>query len=279
MDFIIKKLMDDNGDIYTKIDNFPTYRSHESSLRKGFYDFIGEDCKILSVVRKHDNVEFSLNDRLQTSSIRRTILNFKISNNNIIIKCTNNISILLNDAVKHIEPVIQPSITNIQTFDTELLNIDRIIHIDINNSIRLEKTAKRRSETPKEFLIKFFTEWNIDGQDKNDNTEAKNTIFVENQYIQTIAGKRRSLGDLYMILKYYYPTITLKEVLRLLYIDLHEYFHINDNGGFRTSKCSQINKRVWYYDPEDCNEICNKTAKDEYGHNWAYYISNLNNSQ
>ncbi len=102
-------------------------------------------------------------------------------------------------------------------------------------AIRLEKLKKDRDgQTVEQFLIKFFTEW-------NDN---RNTIYVDNRDIQTPIGKRRSLGDIYMICLYYFPECSLKDVLDILYNQLLSSMP----DGFRSSYCSTINKRVWYFD-------------------------------
>ena len=75
-----------------------------------------------------------------------------------------------------------------------------------------------------------------------------------------------------MICKYYFPTVTLKEVLNNLIFILPEEME----EGFRTSACSQINKRVWYFDGEQDTEVCNSAYVDEYGNNWNWYKSKLN---
>lgn len=127
--------------------------------------------------------------------------------------------------------------------------------------IRLEKTKRVREETLQEFLVKFFTDWNNE----------KNTILVSNGEIQTDTRRRRSLGDIYMICKYYYPSIELKDLIYELYVGLHEYF----DTGFRTSHCSLIVKRVWYYNEDQEGEVYGKTKTDEYGNIWNYYLTEL----
>lgn len=154
---------------------------------------------------------------------------------------------------------------------------DRFIDIDEaiftqereEGQIRLEKTLKKTAIKlgPERFLIKFFKEYN----------NSRNTIYVisgeeEEERIQTKVGKRRSLGDIYRICNYYFPTITLKEVIQLLYVTLPAALQ---GQGFRTSLCSQIHKRVWYFDNRKEDLISGKTQSDEYGHSYDWYISNL----
>ena len=127
--------------------------------------------------------------------------------------------------------------------------------------IRLEKTLRSRKESLKDFLIKFFKDYN----------ENKNTIYVDDKSIQTDTGRRRSLGDIFRICKYYYPECTLKDILILLYREIP----IIITRGFRTSYCSTIKKRVWYYDNNDNNTVANLTTKDEYGNIVSFYTSKL----
>lgn len=138
----------------------------------------------------------------------------------------------------------------------------------INSDIRLNKTLKNRKETPFEFLIKFFTIWNIPNTEKT-----KETIFVDNQGLQCETGARRSLGDIYTLLKYYYPNITIKEIIKILYVDLFNYKA--EEGNFRSSNCSIINKRVWYFTSSNHQELLEKNIKDEYGFKYNDYIKIL----
>jgi hypothetical protein len=143
-------------------------------------------------------------------------------------------------------------------------------------AIRLERTLRARTETPKQFLEKFFKTWNeVDDDSPNysNNQSEKDTIYVDDSTVQTVAGKRRSLGDIFMIMRYYYSTITLKEVMKLLYVDLITNSSISNN--FRTSKCNTINKRVWYYDYDSEAGIYDRTVTDEYGNNYNSTLNKL----
>lgn len=119
--------------------------------------------------------------------------------------------------------------------------------LDKEVSIRLKGVLKKRTESYSEFLEKFFTKWN----------DEKPTIYVNNKHIQTEPSKRRSIGDVYRVVKYYYPNITLKEV--------SDWLYNNDVPNFRSSKCSQIKKRVFYYEEGSEKKIMEKTTNDEYG--------------
>lgn len=126
---------------------------------------------------------------------------------------------------------------------------------------RLEKIIKNREEPLEDFLIKFFTIWN-----KN-----RNTIYIDDRTIQTDVDKRRSLGDIFLISRYYYPDCALKEVLNLLYRVLPNSIET----GFRTSYCSTINRRVWYFDSNYDSLIGNRDYTDEFGYMVAHYTELL----
>lgn len=141
----------------------------------------------------------------------------------------------------------------------ELKKLQSQIEESYPRPIRLEKTKKKRKETLREFLVLFFTEWNNE----------KNTIYVDNKEVQTDTKRRRSLGDIYMICKYYYPDTDLEAVLHELLIGLREHFPT----GFRTSYCNTIFKRVWYYSESRQNGIYNQTKYDEYGNPYRFYMA------
>lgn len=123
--------------------------------------------------------------------------------------------------------------------------------------VRLIGLLRKRNESLQEFLVKFFTKWNLE----------KDTVLVINkEHVDTPAGRRRSLGDIYRICKYYFPNCTIDEVLDLLYNVLPDEIE-----GFRSSYCSTILKRVWYYDPERPTDIYNTETEDEFGYTVSHY--------
>lgn len=251
---------------YTTTDNDPQ--------QKRLNDFICDGTfEIYSVKRQIDDITFSLDSNINILGNSYPITSIKIILSQVIILNTSNnttgrTSILLSDAIKFNTPLVQivqnRATRRARNTIVDVVNNDfNVILTKIENDIqpiRIQILKKRR-ETLKEFLVKFFTEWNLE----------KDTIFVENREVQTEANKRRSLGDIYMICKYYYPNCTLQDVIKLLYVDLHNEITV----GFRTSKCNTINKRVWYYEEESNNGIFDKTSNDEYGHIWSWYINKL----
>lgn len=138
----------------------------------------------------------------------------------------------------------------------------KIVASENGRQLRLEKYLKKNLPATLElFLIEFFKEYN----------EERNTIFTDDKSVQTDTGRRRSLGDIYKISKYYYPDCTLIDVLRLLY----NVIPTKIRNGFRTSYCSTIRKRVWYFSSGEDNGIFNTNQPDEYGNITTFYTSKL----
>lgn len=153
-------------------------------------------------------------------------------------------------------PVAQ-SRSQAQAISPELLAIEK--RILGNEPIRLEKLLKKTiPATLKDFLIKFFETYNGE----------KNTIYVESKRVQTQTGRKRSLGDIYFICKYYFPDCTLKQVLTLLYTTLPAHYGAR---GFRTSYCNVINKRVWYYSSGSASQVYDIEVADEFGKKVPFY--------
>lgn len=69
----------------------------------------------------------------------------------------------------------------------------------------------------------------------------KPTLYACNGQFQCYSGKRRSQGDIFKIMKYYYPNITLKEVRQLLFENISDF-------GLNTDYCGTIHKRVFWKD-------------------------------
>ena len=116
----------------------------------------------------------------------------------------------------------------------------------------------RLPKTLHEFLYQFFHKLN----------EEHDTIYVSNKELQTEANMRRSLGDIFMICKYYFKKCTLIDVLEVLYSDLFD-------EGWRTSYCFDVEKRMWYYDGDDDSGVFNIDKKDEYGYTYDWYKNKI----
>lgn len=127
--------------------------------------------------------------------------------------------------------------------------------------IRIKGLLRKRKESLNDFLDTFFKKWNNE----------KETIYIESHEVQTPPGKRRSLGDIYSIVSYYYGDTD--KVFNDLLIYLYDDF-FNKLGG-RSSYCNQIKKRVWYYDPNKESALYNDSQKDEYGYTWNQVYNHI----
>lgn len=126
--------------------------------------------------------------------------------------------------------------------------------------IRLENMLRKRRESLREFLYLFFTDWNFE----------KNTIVKGTKRLQCEKGCRRSLDDIYGIVKYYYRGATLLDVVDILHNDLMK------RDGFRTSPCTTIEKRVYYYEKESRNLVFMTEWIDQHGLNYNQWTRKAN---
>lgn len=119
--------------------------------------------------------------------------------------------------------------------------------------IRLNKfLRKNKGSSVKEFIISFLSKLNNEYE----------TIYYEDKKIHTPAGKRRSLGDIFILTKYYHSKATLKEVAQIL----HSLFNSKEVPNFRSSKCSQIKRRTFYKGaPTQSSELLQADEPDEFG--------------
>lgn len=236
------------------------------NISKGYNDFIcNSSFKINSVERissrtahNRENTLFTIGDYIQDNKI---LNEFFVLRDKVILRYDNSPQFIsIEDAVKYVAPVatlVEPTVIDFSTIEQTIIR-------EYNRPIRLEKTLRNRRESLLEFLIVFFKDWNNE----------KRTIYADDLSLQTDIGKRRSLGDIYMICKYYYPRVTLKEVIKMLYVTLPDTFE--EEGGFRTCKCNAISKRVWHYVEGEDTEVHNIRANDEYGNTYNWYKEQFN---
>jgi len=196
----------------------------------------------------------------------RFIDRISIENGEIKLNHYSGSSVLLQNAVMYTTP---PAANNAPTTNLNQIQKDAFFNTIQNTIIAANPRAvrlpgllrNRGTQSLQAFLQEFFTNWNAE----------KDTIFADNREVQTQAGKRRSVGDIFMICKYYYPSCTLKQVYKALLIDMPAIMP----AGFRTSKCTTINKRVWYFDSAQESGQINLETNDEYGNKIALLKTNL----
>ncbi len=262
--------------LYTLNERTGYYESEEDQL--GELDFILENnvtIKKVKRTRNTTNIElFSINDRVKIGNGRtiHSIILFNIVGNKIVVSVKQESNqevkeVSLDDLVPYTEPVRTTTTTTRTQPNNTLETLERTILSNYPRAIRLERLLKTRpaNETLKDFLIKFFSG---KGEMEEGFNDSRNTIYADDNSVQTGIGKRRSLGDIFMICRYYYPNCTLKDVLRILYIELPAHYE----SGFRSNNCRQIHKRVWYYSSGNGNIYMQADENDEYGNNKSRYL-------
>lgn len=241
---------------------------NDESDKKILSDFLfcGKPVWIQSVKDNKSNLIYSRGEKLDVGIIQ----NIFIENNKIYFETDGITGTISSDKVKKIKnemktknPSRSEFAENLKKSNSIFSNLEeKILKSDKERKIRFEKLMRKNIPTNlQDFLIKFFQSYN----------EEKNTIYIDTKEIQTEIGKRRSLGDIYKICKYYFPDITLNDVLKELYINLPKKI----TRGFRSCYCFTINKRVWYYNVDRTNSVFNTDTKDEYGNLPNYYITNI----
>lgn len=271
--------------LYTKDERSGNYVSGTNI--KGLMDFMClPNSRITKIERQPVNhitsETFSIGDRISNNE---TLIHINITLGEVSFSIAGGTIVKLENAVKYVAPVPTPvasptpvkrpvgrpkkTESNVQNSALQTLQDSIIAAYAINGPIRLSGILKKTATKlgAEEFLYRFFTNWNMTNGELPKITKYDNTDET-----QCITGKRRSLGDLYMILRYYFPEITLKEVLILLYRTLPSRI----NPGFRTSKCSTIRKRVWYHWPSNSNNIASLDENDEYQHLYQWYLDQIN---
>lgn len=133
--------------------------------------------------------------------------------------------------------------------DDEISKTDIKLHREIIRNIHADT---------REFLTFFFTLYNNE------------CVTIDNKGRTTCSiGKRRSLVDIYRICKFYYPTISLKEVKEALW---------DISVGLDVFICPDIRRRVHRRNPPaHVRGNISYNDADEFG--WDYYCTNVKDSK
>jgi len=233
------------------------WKIRNTAYKKG-NKFLAQDgtiYTILEVIEEQGNIYFTgKSDSIRPNFIVFTPSIRKIIESNVVMKVNPNDNIDIEKQIRRFltrKTGIMPRVAATKAQSSKLTQLEEKINKEVK-AIRVQGLLKKRKESIEDFLKKFFTKWNGE----------KDTILVENKQVDTEAGCRRSLGDIYKITKYYYPNCTLKEVKDILY-------HFAENPdkikGFRSSYCHSTQKRMFYYDPDSKNSILNSDENDEFG--------------
>lgn len=157
--------------------------------------------------------------------------------------------------VKEVEKVVVKSKTELEKIQELILRTYPKIRITI---------LKKRKENLEEFLFRFFNEWNHE----------KDTIVIETREVQTAKSRRRSLGDMFMLCRYYYPKCTLKEVATALYKGMFKRTFANDYK-MRSSFCGGTQRRMFYITNNKDSIFYDPKQNDEFGFSPEWYLKEL----
>jgi hypothetical protein len=123
-----------------------------------------------------------------------------------------------------------------------------------------------KEATIEEFINNFFIYSNYETifAARSDNPKRKGLKTV-NGKLQTDGGRRRSLGDIFRICRYYFPDVTLEQVFDCL---CNRIIEKTSN----TSFCNQTKRRMYYSTEKGYGgNIYNKDTSDEFGMVWNDY--------
>ena len=232
-----------------------------NGVKYHLYTFFGKDVCITSILDKHRSKTFSVGDKITTPQGPKEIISMKVVNSAETVNVqftllTNNAAntILMSNTTLYVEP--KPTVKVKATINgqhPEFYTLEQRILKDFDNkTLKFDVFKRKKTETFEEFKNLFWTR----------NTEFR-TIWSDSSYEQTTIGRRRSLGDIFMICKYYYPTISLETIIRWLYG--------KDTPGGRY--CGGVHKRVFRYDYRGV--FHNLTYKDEYGNLITFYTEKI----
>lgn len=141
--------------------------------------------------------------------------------------------------------------------EVEKMILDKDLHLSLNSEIVDEAIRTDSLET---FLENFFTSYN----------NKFSTYYKDSEKVQTSRGRYRSLGDVFLICRNYYPECTLAEVLYYMIEVLPAKIALF------TWYCPDINKRVWFL---RYNEVGDVHRRDEFGYYYKDYKEELNNKE
>jgi hypothetical protein len=130
----------------------------------------------------------------------------------------------------------------IQQYGKELISVKGLLKLD-------DKKDKKYEYDLSEFIYTLLVDFN----------NKYNTIYLDRHMagsIQCVHSKRRSLGDIFRICKYYHPECTIEEVLQIL-------IKLCIDKRISGSRCGQIHKYVFYVREGDvfANSFSNETLE------------------
>lgn len=262
---ILKIQNKDNQHIFNLNTTSGNYDSVDGTQKRHLYSFLGENIKILSVKDKIRNIVFSVGDVVSTNTGNVPINSMHIvgghENTTVQFTLLTNIpsanTVLMPNCTKFV-PQVDPKPT---TEEDLLVKLEKRIIKDYGGrTLKFNVFKRKRSEDFHTFMSLFM-----------ERNKEFDTIYSDTSEVQTTKGRRRSMGDIFMICKYYYPSTTLTKVVKYLYGE----YQIMTVGG--SIFCGTVKKRVFRPDYSKHNHL---EYIDEYGNypkNYEEMLSKINN--
>jgi uncharacterized protein (UPF0297 family) len=250
------------GLTFTLNDRTGFYTSNDGQ-EKGIYDFLETaGINVINTVIVGEN-RFSLGDNIANRNSVNTslgrITRFSIVRNVVHAYIGDN-SYLLTSVTAYVPPVtVIPAETQAVKAGelkntTRLQEIeDQIIAQDHRSVLKLDTTHTLNNQSLEDFLINFLRNYNT----------VYRTVYASGTRegdTQTSNNRRRSIGDIFKICRYYYPDCKLVDLAHILY---GKHLATGKLSFVGTLKCRQINKRVWWNNLS--HRISDELTPDEYG--------------
>ena len=206
------------------------------SAQYGLFDILLSDKCSISSIKRFDGEVFQIGDELGGEV---NIVSFSVVKNRLLttVRSTDGSEMIFDiEEFAHKPKVVTPTILTSNVVDGKLNNFIELQKQVEEKCVALKLGQVRDNFTPKEtnlksFLKQFLSSYNF----------TLKTVYVSNGQVQCDVARRRSLGDIFMICKNYFPECNLHEVIQLLYVDLPE-----EMSNLGSIICSTIHKRVWY---------------------------------
>lgn len=229
---------------------------------KGLYDILlnGGSCLIIKV-NIDNNIDYTIGDRVVYNNGQPFTINmFEVIKNRMYVRTSPTNVIDMSSVRKYVEPVITP--TSINERLGRYSNFNELERRVVQNRVNLKLGGTYNHNSNMgllDFVRGFITTYN----------ESFPTLYAETERQQEPSGKRRSLGDMFMICKYYYPECNLFDLIKILYITIPS----ETNSVVGSLICETIHKRVWWR--FGSNRFSHETNRDEYGNTKEYYLTQL----
>lgn len=244
--------------------------------QKGIYDFLTSSPVLLKTVKDTErDLTFEIGSVVTTISgnaVRNVVSGLFVVQNRLHLQLNGGTTLVPANQYKYyVEPVTVIPSTTTTSNNQELENTtrlqeieDRILRSDHASKLKLDRYVLPNNMTFRAFVVNFLRNSNI----------AHSTVYVSGTregLMQTPTGRRRSIGDIFKICKFYYPNCKLVDLAKILYLEKFE--NNSDLSFIGTLKCQTIHKRVWWNNGQ--HRISHDTDVDEYDMTFANWISEI----